>query len=275
MLAIFAYTLKRLRSQILGWGISFGLITVYLMAIYNPMIEQQAEVVALFNAYGEVMLAFFGGGLDFLSPAGYLDFALFSYVPVIAGIFAVLIGSGLLATDEEKGRLDLLLAYPVSRSAIFWGRFLAFAAATVAILACTWLGFVAGLPLVDWDVSVLALALPHLSLLAVLLLFGAIALLLSLLLPSRTVAASVAGGLLVANYLITSLARINELLKPLDAVLPLKYYQGGSALDGLNILPFAVLLGATVLLAALAWLLFTRRDIRVSGEGSWKVPFSR
>ncbi len=272
MLTIFTHTLKRFLGQILGWGISFGLITLYLMAVYKPMIEQQAELVSLLEAYGETMLAFFGGGADFLSPAGYLDFGFFSYFPVVAGIFAVLIGSGLLAADEEKGTLDLILAHPVSRTGLFWGRFLAFAAATTAILALTWLGFAFGLPIAGWDVSAVALLLPHISLLAVLLLFGAFALLLSMVLPSRMLAASTAGALMVVSYLVSSLARVNEQLKALNDFLPLKYYQGGRALDGLDWQNFLGLMGFAALFAVLAWLLFLRRDIRVSGEGSWRLP---
>lgn len=275
MKTILRYTLRRFRGQILGWGIALGLTGLYLMALYKPMIEQQSEIKAIFDAYGETMMAFFGGGVDFFSPAGYMDFGLFSYFPIIGGIFAVLMGSGLLAADEEKGRLDLLMAYPVSRAGLFWGRFLALGLAVLAILTFTWLGYVVGLPLSDWEVGALALALPHVSLWAVLMLFGALALLLSLLLPSRTMAASVAGSLVVLSYIVSSLTQVNQKLEPLNAVLPLKYYQGGMALNGLVWGDFLVLVGITVVLAGLAWVRFERRDIRVSGEATWQVPFLR
>lgn len=272
MLTIFTHTLKRFLAPILGWGISFALIAFYLMALYRPMIDQQAEIVAIFDAYGETMMAFFGGGVDFLTPAGFMDFGLFSYAPVMAGIFVVLVGSGLLAADEEKGTLDLIAAHPISRTALFWGRFLAFATATAGILTLTWVGYALGVPLAEWEVSVLALFLPHLSLLALLLLLGALALLLSMLLPSRTLAASAAGALMVVSYLVDSLASVYENLESLNAFLPLNYYQGGWALEGLDWPHFLVLLGAAALLVLLAWLLFLRRDIRVSGEGSWRLP---
>jgi ABC-2 type transport system permease protein len=272
MATIFKYAMRRYLGQILGWGIAFGLVAFYLMVIYKPMITQQAELQGLFDAYGETMMAFFGGSADFLSPAGYLDFTFFSYIPVVAGIFAVLMGAGLLAADEEKGTLDLILAYPVSRAAVYWGRCLAFCAATTAILALTWIGFAVGLPLAGWKVSALALLLPHLSLLVILLAFGALALLFSMVLPSRAVAASVAGGLMVLSYLVNSLARVNERLEALDRLLPLRYYQGGRALSGLGGLPLLGLLTITAGMAALAWWRFERRDIRVSGEGSWNLP---
>ncbi len=55
----------------------------------------------------------------------------FSLLPVIVGIFALIAGSGLIASDEESGRLDLILAHPPSRTALFWGRLLAFVGATL------------------------------------------------------------------------------------------------------------------------------------------------
>jgi len=275
MATIFRYSLRRFLGQILGWGIAFGLIALYLMVLYKPMITQQAELKTLFDAYGETMMAFFGGTTDFLSPAGYLDFTFFSYIPIVAGIFAVVLGSGLLVADEEKGTLDLIMAHPISRAALFWGRTLAFCAATLAILALTWLGFAAGIPAAAWDVSAASLLLPHLSLFVVLVLFGAFALLLSMVLPSRAVAASAAGGLMVVNYLVTSLARVNERLEGLNNLLPLKYYQGGRALEALDWQALLVLLGVAALLMVLAWWRFERRDIRVSGEGSWALPFIR
>jgi ABC-2 type transport system permease protein len=213
-----------------------------------------------------------GGGADFLSPAGFLDFSLFSYLPVVAGIFAVLLGSGLLAADEEKGVLDLILAHPISRSDLFWGRFIAFADAAALILGLTWLGYVSGLPMVDWEANTWDLLLPHLALLALLLLYGALALFMSMLLPSRSLAASLSGALMVASYLVNSLASIFAQLEPLDKILPMRYYQGGWALNGLEWGNLLILVSLTLLLALLAWLLFLRRDIRVSGEGSWRLP---
>jgi ABC-2 type transport system permease protein len=271
MLTIVRYTFKRSLGQILGWGVTLGLITAYLMVLYKPILEQQTEYKLIFDAYGDTMLAFFGGAIDFVSPAGYLNFVFFSYIPIVAGIFAILIGSGLLAADEERGTLDLILAHPISRTAFFWGRFAAFCGVTGPILLLTWAGFAIGLPFSGMDINVLTLILPHISLFAILVLFGVLALLLSLVMPSRTLAASVSAALMVVSYLVNSLANINENLEVFNNILPLKYYQGGLALNGLDGSNLLVLLGSALLFVFLAWLLFLQRDIRVSGEGSWRL----
>jgi ABC-2 type transport system permease protein len=113
------------------------------------------------------------------------------------------------------------------------------------------------------------MVLPYLSLLAVLLFFGALALLLSMVLPSRRVAAMGAGVVLLVSFFLTTLARIDQNLESVASLSPLAYYQSGEAILGLNGAWFGGLLTAAGLLAALAWWRFERRDIRVVGEGTW------
>jgi len=272
MFTIFKNTLRRNLWQLLGWGLTLGIVTFSLMLLYK-MIEQQSQpVTSLMQAYGPNFMAFFGGTMDIISPGGYIDFAYFSYIPIVAGIFSLLVGSGLILADEERGTLDLVLAHPVSRTALFWGRFLAFTVVTVGILLLSWLGFVAGLPVAGWDLSAFALLLPHLDMFAILMLFGSLALFLSMALPSRTLAASLTGALLVASYFVTSLARISDKLAGINNFSPLKYYEGGRALDSLNWEHILGLFGFVLLFTLLSWLLFERRDVRVSGTAGWKMP---
>jgi ABC-2 type transport system permease protein len=111
-----------------------------------------------------------------------------------------------------------------------------------------------------------------LSLFAVLLLFGALALFLSMLLPSRRLAATGSGLYLVASYFVTSLARINEDLEQIARFSPLNYHQSEEAFHKFNTQWFVGLLGVALLLVAVAWWRFQKRDIRVGGEGGWQVP---
>ena len=273
MKTIFRYGLARLRGQILGWGISLALLGVMMVQFYGLIVEQQEQFDQLLDNYPKEMIAFFGDFEAFATPSGYLGIEFFSYMPLILGIFALVIGSGLLASDEESGRLDLIMAHPVSRTALFWGRVSAFVVATLAILAITWLGLALPSRWTELNVvSLVEMGLPFVSLLGVLLLFGALALLLSLVLPSRRMAAMTSGILLVAGFFVIGLARINTDLEPVAKISPLFYYQGGDALDDFNVAWFTGLLAAAVVSTALAWWRFERRDIRVGGEGGWERP---
>jgi ABC-2 type transport system permease protein len=114
---------------------------------------------------------------------------------------------------------------------------------------------------------------PFVPLFAQLMLFGTLALLLSLVLPSVRMAGMLAGGLLIANWLLIGLANINADLKSIVKFTPLHYYQGGEAVvKELNGEWLAGLLGVSLVFTLLAWWRFQRRDIRVGGEGGWNLP---
>ncbi len=272
MSTVFRYTLARFRGQVIGWGIGMFLLALLIVPLYDVVVAQQAQFQELMKSYPPEFSAFFGDIGALGTPEGYLSVEFFSLAPLILGVFAVLGGSGLLTSDEEKGTLDLVLAHPVSRTGLFLGRLLAFAAALAIILLITWLSFLVLMTWSSLDVGPGPMALPFLSLLGVLLCFGTLALLLSMLLPSRRLAGMMAGLLLVGSYFLTSLARINTDLEPAARLSPLNYYQSGDAILGLNGGWLVGLLAVAALWALLAWWRFERRDIRVGGEGGWGVP---
>ena len=273
MITTFRYGFRWQRGQILGWGLGIAALGLLLVSFHGVFMDQQQDFLKMIESYPPEFLAFFGGDAASLAtPEGYLGMYGFSMLPVIIGIFAVMAGSGLLATDEEGGRLDLIVAHPVSRTGLFWGRTGAFAAATLAIVILGWLGFSVLLGGSSLDVSWGQMALPFLALLAQALIYGALAVLLSLLLPSRRTAAAVAGVVMVTSYFVSSMASLNEGLAAIAKFLPYEYFQGGEAMNGLDVASFAGVLGASLVLALLAWWRFERRDIRVVGEGSWKLP---
>jgi len=274
MITIFANSLSRFRGQILGWGVSLGLLAGFMTLFYDTIAEQKENYTQLMAGYPKELLAFFATSdvMQMFTPAGYLNLEFFSYMTIIIGIFVVMAGSGLLAGDEENGTLDLILAHPVSRSVLFVGRSLAFLVATIAILVLTWLGFVLVVPGTLMDVTAGELALPLVSLFGILAIFGSLALMLSMLMPSRRLAAMTSGILLVACYFINALASLNDTMDKIAEYLPFRYYQGGLAIDGMEWGQWAAMLGVSALFVLVAGWRFERRDIRVGGEGGWGIP---
>ncbi len=271
MWAELKHTLSRMRGQILGWSIGVALYGV-MMAVLFPTVTGIEDLTELYASFPEELMVFFGDLMNLNTPRGYLDTYFFSYMQLIIGILAISAGAGLLVGDEEKGILDLVLAHPVSRTALFWGRLLGLAVALIIVLLAGWLSWAIPAGSVGLELSWIELLLPFLPLFAVLMLFAALALLLSMVLPAGRIAGMLTGALLVGNFLLSGLSKISEDLQPAMDLTPLRYYQGGQAVEGLNWSWLAGLLAATLLLAVAAWLLFRRRDIRVGGERSWKLP---
>jgi ABC-2 type transport system permease protein len=272
MSAIFRYALLRWRGQIIGWGVALAALALLVASLYDAALQMRVQLEQLLDTLPSELLLFVGGIDRVFSPAGFLDTRFFSMMPLLLGVFAVIIGSGLIAGDEENGTLDLILAHPVRRLDLIVGRWLAFCAALLGILAMAWLGLIIASSFTSIKFGWLDIAPPFVSLFGILAWFGGLALLLSMIVPSRRLAASLTGLILAASYFITALARISPSLNALAQWSPLTYYQGGSALEGFNAGEFAGLLLMSLVFVAMGAGLFQRRDIRIAGEGGWRLP---
>jgi ABC-2 type transport system permease protein len=271
MITIGRYALRRLRGQIIGWGLALAVFAVIVALLYDAVVQMRDQLEQLLKSLPSEFTVFIGSLDSAFSPAGYLGVRYFMFMPLIVGVFAVIIGSGLIVGDEENGTLDLILAQPVRRAAFYLGRWLALVIALAGILLIAWLGLCIGIGLSSLAIDGLAALRPFLSLFAVMLWYGGLALLLSLLLPSRRWAASLSGLILVADFFITTLASISPDLKTLAAWSPLTAYQGGEAIKFFDVNAFWGLCLVSIGFAAIGLWLFQRRDIRVAGEGGWRA----
>lgn len=274
MITVLKHTLSRSRGAILGWGITLALLGMMFVPFYDTISANAAQFESMLDLYPKEMIAFFtsSGTFNFTTPEGFLSIEYFSFMPLVLGVFAILAGSGMLAADEERGVLDLIVAQPISRSALFFGRFLAFVASLITILAMGYAGLMLATTYSTMDLDPVATLAPFASIFALLSFYAGLALLLSMVLPSRGTASMMAGIVLVASFFLSGLANLNDTLAKVEPFLPNTYYQSENWLAGLKVDWFLGLLGVGLLLVLLAWLAFLRRDIRVGGEGGWKLP---
>ena len=270
MLVELRYTLHRYRGQIIGWGLGLTLYSLLMVSMYSDLAK--IDFGALLEYYPQEMLAFFGDSFQAISsPHGYMDLYFFGYMTIIVGIFAVSSGAKLIVKDEEDGLMDLVLAYPKSRSEIFWGRVFGYIVTLMLILFISWLSWVLPSGSAGMGLTAGELLRPFWGLLAQLLLFGSFALLLSMIVPASRLASMITSGLLVANYLAIGLSNINQDLQNIVKYTPLHIYQGGYAILGINWDWLLIISMGVLLFLLLAWWRFLYRDVRVAGEGGWKL----
>lgn len=275
LLKTLRYTFGGFRGSILSWGLGLALFGLLIVSMYETFADQGGEFQQMISSYPPEFLAFFGATVDsMLTPAGFLKMYAFSMLPIIVGIFAVLAGSGLIVADEEHGRLDLIIAHPIGRSAFFFGRLLGLLAAALSIHLLGWLGFSLLLGGSSLGLTWGQMAIPFLTLLVQIVFYIVLALLLSMLLPSRNLAAVISGAVMVTSYVITSMAFMDERVETLAKLMPYAYFQAVLSFRELNLSWLLALLGISAAMTAAAWLRFVRRDIRLSGEGSWRLPFT-
>ena len=238
---------------------------VLLIAAIFPSIESSKELDDLMKSYPEPLKELFGiGSGSITSGPGYLDAELFSFMlPLFVLVLAIGSGGRTLAGEEDAGRLELLLAYPLRRSRSVLVKGLA-VALEVGLVCAAILVVVALLdPVFGLDLSFgkLAGAVGGLAVIGVL--HGWLALAVGAAVASRTLALGVPAAVAAAGYLIAGLHELAGWLDPFR-FLSSFWWVGSSPLqrgvDGWGVL--VVVATALVVLAA-AMLLFERRDVKV------------
>ena len=263
-------TLTDLRVQILGWGIGMGLLLLLTVLLYPSIGSTYGD---LMNQLPEHFLAFFGAEPSLDTLEGYLNLEFFTYAPMVLAVFAILAGTGSIISEENQGTLDILLAQPVSRLRLVASKMAGLALGNGMVVAILIAMFWVTIPFLNLEVKAgrimgaFALLWPFLTAIAFL------SVLLSLMLSSRLFAGTVVGVLLVASYILGSLANLVSELEPLRPIYLTTYYQGSNALASEVSLAYTVgLIG--ILLAALSlsvWL-FLRRDIAIQRSVWLPIP---
>ncbi len=278
MNALWRHDVRRRLGAALGWGVILGALAGAMAAFYDTVAQAQAQFAALLAAYPEALLAFFTApDLAVFTPAGFLHAEIFSYLPFLLGFHAALVGANLIREDEARGVLDVLLARPISRQAFFAARVLAALSALVVILACLAVGLWVGQAIathvdLTWTAVLRALAPVAVQWLVVF----ALALALSLVLPTRGQAAALTLFALVVAFFAPPLARLRPELEPWARLSPLWVYPGGRALVTAPAWSEQGLwLGVSALVLAFALWRFVTRDVRVRGEGRGRWPWAR
>jgi ABC-2 type transport system permease protein len=264
-LSVFFKTLRDLRWQVFWYGTGIALIAALDVLIYPSYKEQLADF-----DIPEALRALVGDVEDFASPEGFLTAEFFSWVPILAVIFAVMAGTNLLGGEETNGTLDLLLAQPISRSRLLLEKLAGFVADTLGILTLTNLGWLLTVPFVDIDVSLGKLVVATFALAPLPLVFGAFALWAGVAMPSRGQATGVAAAVAVATFVINYLATLVDVLAPAAWLSPFKYSNtSGLLTEGVDWPKLAVLVVLFVLFTLLALRAFAQRDIGIRASDSW------
>lgn len=253
-------SLRDNRKALFWW--SLGLVAfVVINVLFYPDFKDQTEFNQLLNS--DALKAFVGNITSFTSPEGYMNAQWFSMLaPILLIVYAVGRGTGLIAGEESKRTLPLLLANPVSRERVVFDTFAALKIG-VLILAAAQLAAVAiSGPFFELHFSLWHLTSASISLFLLALLFGGIAFLIGAATGNRSLATGITVMLTAAAYLLNSLAPLVKVLKPYQPYSPFYlYYDNDPLTNGLDWTHAAILAAIILGLFLLSVLAFRRRDV--------------
>jgi ABC-2 type transport system permease protein len=253
------------RRALVGW--CAGIVGyVALIASIFPSIEGSPELNQLIESYPDVLKSLFGitGAGNLTSGAGFLDAELSSFMlPLLVLVLAIGSGARTFAGEEDAGRLELVLAYPVTRRSAVVMKGLA--VLVEVVLAC--IAAVAAILLFDAIVG-LDLSLGHVAgafvwLVALGVFYGWLALAVGAAYPSRALALGIAAGTAAVDYLIGGLHDLAGWLDPFRFISPFWLVGQSPLQQGIDLLGVVVVLAASVVVLAVGATLVERRDLEV------------
>jgi len=253
------------RRALVGW--CAGIVGyVALIASIFPSIEGSPELNQLIESYPDVLKSLFGitGAGNLTSGAGFLDAELSSFMlPLLVLVLAIGSGARTFAGEEDAGRLELVLAYPVTRRSAVVMKGLA--VLVEVVLAC--IAAVAAILLFDAIVG-LDLSLGHVAgafvwLVALGVFYGWLALAVGAAYPSRALALGIAAGTAAVDYLIGGLHDLAGWLDPFRFISPFWLVGQSPLQQGTDLLGVVVVLAASVVVLAVGATLVERRDLEV------------
>jgi len=260
-------TLRGLRDSrrgIVGWCIGVVAYVAVIAAIF-PSVQDMPDFDELIESYPDVLKSFFGisEGDDISSGAGFLDVELFSFMlPLFVLVLAIGAGARAIAGEEDAGRLELLLAYPLRRRDAVLAKGVAVALQVAVVCLAAGGTLLVFDPLVGLELSYGRLAAAAIGLLALGILHGWLALAVGAAFPSRALAIGVPTGLAAAGYLVNGLHDLASWLDPFRVASSFWLIGGSPLQNGIDAGGTLVVLAAGAVALVAGSLLIERRDLQ-------------
>ena len=251
------WTLRDQRGGVIGLSLTmFGL--ALLMTLLYPSYSESLAGIELPAA----LEGFLGAAGSLASPEGFITAEVFSWLPIVIAVFAVVWGTGTLAGDEADGALDLMLAQPISREALLVGKALGLGAGLAIITLALYPGLMLAVVIADIDIGAGALLAAVISQVPLVALYLAVGMLAAAALRTRRAAAVVTTSALVAAYTVQLVAAAVTDLADLQRLTPL-YWADASVemVDGAQPLRWLAMSVLALAVVAFAAALFERREI--------------
>lgn len=257
---ILAADLSMRRRSIIGAAVGLALYTVVIVALYpafkdatdlDEMLQDQPGLSAVFGITGSLT-----------SPDGWLSGNVYAnFLPLILLFVTIGHGAATLAGEEDRGRLDLVMALPISRRSIVLQKAGAMAVGAGVVGLVTFLASLLGRAF-GVDVGIGHLATTTIGAVLMALAFGYVALAIGGGTGQRGLALGATTAFAAASYLLGSLAAVIDWLEPWRRLSLFSWSVGdGQLTTGLGWTGALVLVAAVGVSLAVATATFEHHDV--------------
>jgi ABC-2 type transport system permease protein len=268
---ILSRELKRYRNSFIAWSLSVTVFIFIGMAFYPILMQGDVlkQVKAFFeNPFMKNLMTAFGTSVDMMiNVLGFYSTRNAMFIMLLGSFFSILLAGKIVAREEREKTAEFLLTKPVTRLEIVSSKVAAFLIYLVLLNIVIFAVGILSLEIFKGDsrYSLKSFLILWFYSLLLMLTFGAIGLLLSLLLKRGRPITNLSIGIIVGGYFIDVLSRLTPAADKFGYLSPFKFVDPGVlrpdyALAGWRVIYF---LGISFALFALSFILYKKKDILV------------
>jgi ABC-2 type transport system permease protein len=245
------------RIPTIGFAWLFAVIAYVQPATYRSTYPKLSDRLAFAHSFGDnaAIRLFYGEPRDLLSTAGYSAWRVGGTLAIFAAAWALLAAVRALRAEEDAGRMDLVLAGIVGRSAAYLSALAALVAGALVLWLAEFAGLVAG-GLPAGGSAYLALATA-----SVMPVFAGVGAIVSQLAPTRRLASQLGVAILAASFLLRAIADTSSGLGWLRWTTPLGWAEQLRPFTGARPLVLVLPAAAGAILLVAAQRISARRDV--------------
>jgi len=259
--SIFLKTLRDQAMAVVYWGLGVGSLAFLTQLLY-PSLSVNDQLDKLMSSLPQAFMTFLGNVQSVGSIEGYMTYSLTIYLPLVLCIYSIAAAIGMVTAEVETGRMEFLLAHPVSRVRILLEKYSALVVAVLAIGVqigvCMAIGgwiIGSGVPAGKW-------ILAGLQTVPITLFLGSIAFGLACAVRGSSTAVGTAAMIAVGGFILNGLVPLSDKLNPVKEWTVYFWYSASRPLSS-GILPghAAILLLLSLLFLGTGLAAFRERDI--------------
>jgi ABC-2 type transport system permease protein len=264
MLDIARYEARRRVRGTVALTVLLGLFALLMIGLFPSISESGADFEAYVESLPPAVREGFGvSGAAITTIEGFLSTEFYTFVwLLLLGLYVAYAAGDTVAGDIEDGRMDMLLAAPVTRARVLAEKFLSLLTPILVLNLVMPLFVYGGLMLVGESIDAVDLAAVHLLSVPYLLACGSLGTLLSVTVH-RADAAQRGGIAAVFVLFILESVTVDTDYEWLGLLSPTRYYDPAEILieESYDLVGAAVLLVAAIVLLSASRVIFERVDV--------------
>lgn len=262
---ILKWEIKAQFKTLLIWSVVF-IVLIFMMTSEFSAYYDNPEMSDVLDAMPEGMLkAFSMENANLTTTTGYISLvALYFYIMV--GVYAVLLGNGIIAKEERDKTAEYLLTLPVSRRKLLFIKWLAALINTVFLSLVIFAATTAAMQPYDLDQAFFKfLTQITVSCFIIMLIFLSIGYLMASVLKRYKSSGKLSAVLVFILYLVNVIMALSDKLDFMKYLTPFKYFEAQKILkEGSFDTTYLIISGGIVIISMItAFIIYPKRDIKI------------